>query len=240
MKKIILLSICLVNACFAFGQAGEAVYTLSDSDITVKSKFVDTFFIEQNVVLTPYALKKTETILASSPYGNFSLKLYKFNGYEDEPGVCNVVEVLKNGAKVLELKNSLGFENMSSHVETESGFYGLITLAANTYALIFTEYIYASSPSMASIVLIRNGQVKLVYNKPMYIKSISKQAGSFNMQLQANTVEYISPNTPANEAKLHTIWWDGATLRFQAYRSKFRLKFSAIPINSIFEANQRL
>ena len=68
---------------------------------------------------------------------------------------------------------------------------------------------------MLSIVLIRNGQVKLVYNKKMYINSISKQAGSFSMQLQANTVEYVYGDTPANEAELHTLWWDGATLRFQ-------------------------
>ena len=218
MKRIVLLSICLLNACFVFGQAGEAVYTLSGSNIIVKSKFVDTFYVKQNVVLTPYTLKKTETVLASSPYGSFSLKLYKFNGYEGYPGVCNVIEVLKNGVKVLELKNSLGFENLSSYVETESGFYGLVTLSTNTYALIFNEYIYASSPSMTSVVLIRNGQAKLVYNKEMYINSISKQSGSFSMQLQANTVEYVNPNTPdtpANEAELHTLWWDGATLRFQ-------------------------
>ena len=215
MKKIALLSICLINACFALGQAGEAVYTLSGNDIVVKDKFVDAFFIEQNVVLTPYALKKTETVLASSPYGSFSLKLYKFNGYEGEPGVCNVIEVLKNGAKVLELKSSDGFENLSSYVDTESGFYCLITLSTNTYALIFNEYVYQSLPSMTSVVLIRNGQAKLVYNKRMYTKSISKQSGSFSMQLQANTVEYINPDTPANEAELHTLWWDGATLRFQ-------------------------
>lgn len=210
-----LLLTCLVNAYLTFGQIGEAVYTLSGNDIIVKSKFVDAFFIEQNVVLTPYALKKTETVLASSPYGSFSLKLYKFNGYEGEPGVCNVIEVLKNGAKVLELKSSDGFENLSSYVSAENGFYSLITLSANTYALIFNEYIYVSSPFRVSVVLIRNGQVKLVYNKKMYINSISKQAGSFSMQLQANTVEYISPNVPANEAELHTLWWDGATLRFQ-------------------------
>jgi hypothetical protein len=205
----------MVSAGSMFGQTGEAVCTLSGNDIVVKSKFIDTFYIKQNEVLTPYTLTKTETVLPSSSYGSFSLKLYKFNGYADEPGVCNVIEVLKNGVKVLELKNSLGFENLSSYVSSESGFYGLITLSANTYALIFNEYIYASSPSMISVVLIRNGQVKLVYNKEMYINSITKQSGSFNMQLQANTVEYIDPNTPYNEAELHTVWWDGATLRFQ-------------------------
>jgi hypothetical protein len=140
--------------------------------------------------------------------------MYRFNGYEGEPGECNVIEVLRNGAKVLELKNSLNFENLSSRVKSESGFYGFITLSTNTYALIFTEPIFASQPPMVSIVLIRNGQVKLVYNKKMYIKSISR-SGRFSMQLQANTVEYINEYTPANTAELHTLWWDGATLRFQ-------------------------
>jgi len=215
MRKLVLfLGISLFHI-FIYGQTGEAIYSLSGNDINVANKFVDAFFIEKGnaVVLTPYVLKQTETVIASSSYGSFSLKRYKFNGYEHEPGY-NVIELLKDGVSILELKSSNGFEPISSYVKSEVGFYSLITLASNTYALIFNEYIYESSPYMVSIVLIRNGQAKLVYNKRMYINSISKQSGSFSMQLQANTVEYIG-NNPINQAELHTVWWDGSTLRYQ-------------------------
>jgi len=208
MRQLILF--VTISACCvcAFGQTGEEIF---DANFNVKNKFIDTFFIEQNVVLTPYVLQK-ELALPSS-VGGFSLNVYKFNGYEDEPGY-NVIDLLKNGVTVLELKSSNGFETISSNVTSETGFYSFAVLNTNTFALIFNGYIFESSPSMVSIVIIHNGEAKLVYNKPMFINSI-QYTPNFSMELQANTVEYLDINKPINQAELHTVWWDGSTLRYK-------------------------
>jgi len=218
MKQTVLfIVICLVYSIGAFGQTGEAIYSISGNTIVTKSTFIDTFFVDHSEILTPYVHKKTETIIPSSAYGVFSLRLSTFNGYEDEAGMCNVIEILRDGMRILQLTNSNGFESISSYVKTEKGDYTLVSLSTNTYALIFNEWIYASQPSMVSIILIRNGEVKLVYNKPMFINSLTKQAGSLSMTLQSNTSEYLDYDKdpkPVDPPELHTLWWDGSVLRF--------------------------
>jgi hypothetical protein len=200
----------------AYAQNGEAIYDIGRNTIITKSKFIDNFFVESSSNLTPYVLKKTVTIIPSSAYGSFSLDFLKFKGYESEPGICNVVRVKKNGSPVLSLESSNGFAAISSYVNSESGDYSIVQVSSDTYVLIFNEWIYASQPSMVSIVLIRNGTAKLVFNKPAFINSIVKSNGSLSITLQSNTVEYIGDNnTPTTNAIIHTVMWDGEILKYQ-------------------------
>lgn len=140
------------------------------------------------------------------------MKLHKFNGYENEPGMCNRIELFKNGIYFLSLQSSNGFEPISSYVSTETGNFTLVALDAHNYALIFTEYIYANDPSMVSIILINKGHAMLVYNKRMVINSITKQTGSFNMELQSNIIE---ENDQTVTPDVHNLWWDGSIIRFK-------------------------
>jgi len=210
MRKLILfITISLFCVC-AFGQTGEEIF---DANFNVKSKFIDAYYIEPNVVLTPYILQKSNAVFTSNS-GSFSVNYYKFKGSEYDPGY-NVIEILKNGTSVLQLKSSDGFESISSYVTGETGFYAYSSLDANTVALIFNGYIFASCPSMVSIVIIRNGTAKLVYNKPMFINSITyNKSYGFTMELQSNTVEYIN-NKPINQPALHKVWFEGSTLSYQ-------------------------
>jgi hypothetical protein len=212
MKKLFLLIvISWVNAC-AFGQTGVAIYSISEDTIVQKNEFIDAFYIDNSTTITPYEyISSISEVLMSDSCG-WSMTLHKFNGYENEPGMCNRIELLKKGTTYLSLQSSNGFEPISSYVNTETGNFTLATLDANNYALIFTEYIYANDPSMVSIILIHKGQAKLVYNKRMVINSITKQTGSFNMELQSNIIE---ENNQAGSPDLHTLWWDGIVLKFQ-------------------------
>ncbi len=212
MKKIlVLIIISLVYAC-AFGQTDEAIYSISEDTIVQKSKFVDPFYIDNSTIITPYKYVSSITAVLMSDSCGWSMALHKFNGYENEPGMCNRIELLKNGTYYLSIQSSNGFEPISSYVNTETGNFTLVTLDANNYALIFTEYIYANDPSMVSIILIHKGQAKLVFNKRMVINSITKQTGSLNMKFQSNIME---DNDPNNSPDVHTLWWDGSILRFR-------------------------
>jgi hypothetical protein len=196
---------------------GEAIYTLSGDSITEKNKFVDSFYVENTNTLTPYVLKKTvNNIITSSTYGNISLKLSKFNGYEeDEPGICNVIDVFNNGTQLLRLATSMGFESISTFVKSQTGDYILRNLTVDTYALVFYEWIYGTDIPHTTIILIYKGQAKLVYNKKMYIRLVTNTSATFRLNLQANRQEWISPTTPDRPAELYQLWWDGSVLRFQ-------------------------
>jgi hypothetical protein len=76
---------------------------------------------------------------------------------------------------------------------------------------------------MVSIVVIHKNEAKLVFNKPLFIHSISKSTTDYflNITLQSNTVEYGgTPESPValGTPSLHTIWWDGNVLRYVKQR----------------------
>jgi len=218
-KSVLFLTICLLCSICTFGQTGEVIYSISGNDIVTKSKFIDSFYIDNSTSLTPYVHKETVTLIPSCSYGVFTLRLSKFNGYEGEPGICNVIEILRNGTQILQLANSNGFAKISSYINTESNDYVFVALSNDTYALIFTEWIYSSQPSMTTIILIHKEQAKLVYNKPMFINSITHQTGLLNMILQSNTSEYVGDSAGnsilTTSPDIHTLWWDGSVLKFQ-------------------------
>ncbi len=136
----------------------------------------------------------------------------------DEPGF-NVVEIQRNDFTIFKLENSNGYANLSSYVPSEHLNFSWVRLSPVTCVLIFNECIFASQPSMVSIVVIHKNEAKLVFNKPLFIHSISKStAESFlNITLQSNTLEYGgTPESPValGIPSLHTIWWDGNVLRY--------------------------
>ncbi|HKL92298.1 MAG TPA: hypothetical protein VJ871_03365 [Bacteroidales bacterium] len=220
MKRISIIVVLMVFSMALFGQKGEALYALSEDEVIPNCQYIDANFVDSSSPLTPYVLRKVDTLFTSDLDGSiYQLRQLKFNGYDGEPGICNVIDILRNGSSVLKMENSNGYASISSYVPTETGDYTFVSLGAETHILIFNEWIYASQPSMVSIIVLHKNCVKLVYNKPMFIRSISKKAGlSLTIQLQSNTVEYggiINNPVEMDTPDFHSIWWDGRVLRYQ-------------------------
>ena len=214
MKRITLF-IGLVLSCAVYSQTGTPIYTFSDIDvISPKSSFVEPFYVHNNGVgTTPYTLKKTYSLTGmNAAYGQFSVRISKYKGYEDEPGIGNVIQLYRDNTCILTLSGSNGFTSLSSYVNGVTGDFLFKKLTDDLYILVFTEWIYASQPPMISMVLIYKNQAKLMFNKEMIINSI--KLTPFEMELQANTVEYVN-NLPTDEAILCRIWWNGYDLRFE-------------------------
>jgi len=210
----------IVSFVDIYGQTGEALYSLSGDEIIPKPQFISANFIDSSSPLIPYVLRKADTLITVNSYGSaYQLKLFKFNGYDAEPGFCNIIDIQRDGSSVFKMENSNGYASISSYVPSETGDYTFVSLGAETHILIFIEWIYSSQPSMVSIIVLHKNCTKLVYNKPMFIKSISKQTGlSLTIQLQSNTVEYggtINNPVELDTPNYHSIWWDGSVLRYQ-------------------------
>lgn len=213
MKHIIISVMTLFATTFcSYGQIRESLYLFLGNEINVKSKFLDVNYVDRSTSLEPYIFKKIDTLFVSNQYGFFKLKLSKFNGYDDEPGMCNVIEIIRNNTTILKLENSKGYADISSYVSSENRSYSFLTLGENMHLLIFNEWIYASQPSIVSLILIYNDKAKLIYNKPMFINSIYKTNGvGLAITLQSNTVEYggtIDNPVMMNTPNLHYITWN--------------------------------
>ena len=213
MKKIILL-ISLVYSMAVYSQTGTAIYSINANVINTNNSFIDAFYLHNGGSdTTPYIPMKTYSLIGTNAaYGKFTIRMSRFKGYEDEAGIANVVQLYRDNTCLVTLSSSLNFTSLSSYVNGLVGDFLFRKLADDTYALVFTEWIYASQPPMVSIILIHRNNAKLVYNKKMFINSI--KLTPFEMELQANTDEYVN-NTPVVAPILHKIWWDGSVLRFQ-------------------------
>ena len=215
MKRTILL-ISLIYSITVYPQTGTAIYSISGTNtINVNNNFIDTFYIHNGGNgTTPYTLKKQYPLTGmNAAYGQFTVKISKYKGYEDEAGIGNVVQLYRDNTCLVILSGSNGFTSLSSYVGGVTGDFLFKKLADDTYILIFTEWIYASQPPMVSIVLIYKDNAKLIFNKERFINSI--KLTPFEMEIQTNTVEYINDNTPANTADFHKIWWEENLLRYK-------------------------
>ena len=217
MKKIFYVIVFLVACFYSHGQTGEAIYSIISEEIVEKPKFIDSNPIDNSSSVEPYIPYRHDYV--STNYGLFRVKLSKYNGYNDEPGF-NVVEIQRNNFTIFKLENSNGYTNLSSYVPSEHLHFSWVRLSPVTCVLIFNECIFASQPSMVSVVVIHKNEAKLVFNKPMFINSITKGADNYflNITLQSNTVEYGgTPESPValGTPLLHTIWWDGGVLRYE-------------------------
>lgn len=220
MKRISIIVVLMVFSMALFGQNGEALYALSGDEVVPNRQFIDANFVDSSSSLTPYVLRRVDTLFTSDLDGNvYQLRQLKFKGYDAEPGLCNVIDILRDGSSIFKMENSNGYASISSYVPSETGDYTFVKLGADTHILIFNEWIYASQPSMVSIIVLHKNCAKLVYSKPMFIRSISKLAGlSLTIQLQSYTVESGgSKSSPVelDTPEIHSIWWDGSVLRYQ-------------------------
>jgi hypothetical protein len=127
-----------------------------------------------------------------------------------------------NNTLKLTLASSNGFSALANGtVENYNTNCFVKKLNSNIFILVFNEWTYASQPPMVSVILVLNGQMTLIYNKPMYINSIQEtdsvfsNSATFNMTLQPNTVEWIDSTSATNSADLHQIWWNGSLLMYQ-------------------------
>lgn len=189
------------------------IYNLTESSIQSQDKYIDSYYVGDISGTTPYVL--TSSFAPSwTTYGNYIFNFYKYANWENEPAAFEVMEILKNGSTVLKIQNSLGFSNLAKFLDIEDNFI-CTSLAEDTYLLLLMEQVYASQPSNISIILFYKNDVKLIYNKPMFINSVNTNNGKFEMELQSNTVEWLGVNQPANNADLHKIWSDGKYLYFK-------------------------
>ncbi len=203
----------MIYSVAVYAQTETAIYSIiGASTINVNSSFVESFYSETTATELP-SYSRVNLTGMNATYGDFNLKLHKFIGYQDEPGFANVIHICRGETVLVTLKSSNGFAALSSYVSGITGNFLFKKLADDTYALVFTEWIYASQPPMVSVVLIYKNNAKLIFNKKMFINSIILTP--FEMELQSNTVEYINNSTSVNTADIHRIWWKDNVLKYK-------------------------
>lgn len=172
--------------------------------IIISSEYIDTFINESHNDIEPYILKGKSVINADDDY---TIKCFKYNGWENEAGDFNVIEISTVQGEVLRLRSDEGWDNISV-TALQCGNnkpYHYETLANGSIALFFTGTVLMSQPPYLTIIVLTHGKAYLVFNKKMIINNVVRNNGDLLFNLQENVVEWIDENTPAGDAVLHTI-----------------------------------
>lgn len=193
-QKIILICMLLISSYAIAQQSPEPIYTLTETGVQPKGKFINDLDAGNYTNVTPYVRYKISQITSRDNLYNYQVEMLKYKGWENDAGVANVIEISNGSNKILTLKNCEAWLNLAADPDTGSSTtqpFIPVYLSNGDIALLFVEYIYASQPSHLMIVLLRKGTATVVFNKPYFLNSVNIAENSFGAAIQSNTVEWI-------------------------------------------------
>lgn len=217
MKCFLLL---LINCCIGIAlhaqQAPVFSYSETGSVITNKS-FINPLWKGDFTNLTPYIVKK-EIQITSLTGWEYGVKLSKYNGWENEPEDFDVIEIEAGGNQILCLSNDNGwdyFYTTDNYIKDADNPIKAINLSTDCIAVVLTGITIMSQPPLITIIILKNEESKLVYNRPAEITAIKVQNGETIFDLQLNTVEYDGNGNPYNAPELATLTFKNGMIYYE-------------------------
>lgn len=104
MKKYMIICMLLFPT-FAIAQhSPEAIYTLTETGIQPKSKFINAFDSGNYNNITPYVRYKISQVTSLDKLYNYQIEMSKYKGWENDAGVATVIEISSGNKKLLTIK----------------------------------------------------------------------------------------------------------------------------------------
>lgn len=203
MKRII--SIIAAVAFVANISAQTSVFSYSSDSITVDNKFIEELYCDTpEAKMPPCVLKLSEDVNVRDD--SYTVKCHGYKGWEDEMGEYYIIEIYHKGKRILKLRNDIGWdyfkkEYTPASLLTTDKFFFTIPLDNSSVALMFNGACDANDPILKTIVVLKDGMAKLVYNKGGEILSATVENGVTTINLQLNVIEYDGDHKPYNGEK---------------------------------------
>lgn len=216
MNKFLLITVLPLLLNFTTMQhSGEDIFSISQSSIESKQKFIDQLDNLPNQEI--FTLKKSVSLPSKNNAYNYTLDFLRHSGWDDEPGDYDLIEIKNNNNKICQVRNDGGWTKIEQSIRnyTTNDYFIPIYLSETTTAIIMTGFAYPTEPSLLTIIIIEKGTAKLVFNKEMYINNITKTDNSFSMLVQANIQQWDENNKPLDAPIINKIWSENGILKFQ-------------------------
>lgn len=212
----------------------EELYTLqNDGKLVVNEKYRATNEVyDHKDKVGTYKRKLVDASHFTVGEYSYELKCYVFEGWEDEPGDCNVVQLYHKGKMLIEHIDIDGI----CYLHTDRGnhradlkdvsaipnrFAVICPLAKDVTALIFKTYTFPYEPSKMPIFIVKGEQAAKVFNRNMEITSITLGDKALDIIMEDSFQEYITDENgnevPAGSAplKYRLFSTEDGTLKFQ-------------------------
>lgn len=189
----------------------------SNGTIITNTKYVSSFYNETWNDITPYILKK-EVSVNTNTETHYTVRLLKYNHWENEPGDYTVIEIRYNNNTILTITDGDGWDYFYTKKDTatqQKPVY-ILPMSNGCTFVIFTGITITSQPPFFTVLALKDGEAKLVYNRRSYINDITQSENSTIFHLQENTLEYtVSDTIPDNSPILYTLTFKDGMIYYQ-------------------------
>ena len=221
--KISGMILCLFGFFSIYAQEGEAIYSYDGDNIVTKSKFIGPpTFPDDYENVTPYVLKNSNLIESKSydPSYLYWVKMYKYKGFENDPGFCNVIDIVYDKKTLLQVRDPGGWGYIREKFRKYTGMnrsncYMFCPITKTAMALFFVGHSYQNDPSMLTIIVIDKEKAEVVFNKPMHPMELNQTNTEFSLIGHSNNPELNLDMTPVTPYIKHKIWLENGVLRFK-------------------------
>lgn len=217
MKYFVTLLCMLLLPCLIFCQTTSTpIYSIENGVVIEKPNFISNINNTNYSGIETYTLVSDFSFQTSKNHDNYLVSLYDYNGWSNEPGDFVVVDIKKNNRSIFQYTNQDGWVTQPTALCPVSGVnYYYEQLDSLTTLLYFVGYAYSNNPGFLTLIIVRNGQAKVVFNKPFAVTLIEKANGVFTINMEDDFAEYgTNGQIPANTPKTYKILWDNGMLKF--------------------------
>ena len=210
MKLTQLIILCMLCCVQVVAQTkAESLYTFDEEgEIAINEKFV-----EQNIEFEDQSIKPYEPVGITTfevDSEKYELHVLNYKGWEDEAGDFRVIRLYHGGKQILEFAddnawigdplfkegqtwlcdsiNSKGspFSQIMDLIGEHAIYKGhclVYPLANDVAALLLEGFTYGTGETLTTIVAIKDGKAKVVYNKCRYVTGIYANENKFELYL---------------------------------------------------------
>jgi hypothetical protein len=218
IKKIAIL--LFVFSIPSFNICSQNIFSFSGKAININNDYIDALIGDDDFDNAPFVDNGTHSWASPDSVHNYTIDFFRYKGWNNTPGDSHVFTIYSNGTPILTSQNRDAWIKVPSEFRkyTNNDYFISVNLSDNAQALLFTGYTYGRAPHL-SIVVVKENQAKLVFNKDYFIQTIEKTNATFSMLLRMSCGSWLA------EAKTETaidpyvgetyrIWLENGVLRF--------------------------
>ena len=228
MKNIFVLVIVFLYSILSFSQNAVNIYTLSDGAIDVNTDFQAKSNIGNSTGITPYKKIGTVSFVANSR--NYTLSVLNYNGWETDGGDFRVIRLYENNQSILEFIDEeawIGKKVEDEYQATPFSAYKddvvkhavyndhciIYPLENGVTALLFEGFSWSSQVPLLTIVVIKDGNAKVVFNQSWAVEAFNAHPKGFELILNDYFQEEYDNNWHPDRHRIYTT--SDGTMRFE-------------------------
>ena len=228
MKNIFVLVIVFLYSILSFSQNAVNIYTLSDGAIDVNTDFQAKSNIGNSTGITPYQEIGTVSFVANSR--NYTLSVLNYNGWENDGGDFRVIRLYENNQSILEFIDEeawIGKKVEDEYQATPFSAYKddvvkhavcndhciVYPLKNGVTALLFEGFSWSSQVPLLTIVVIKDGNAKVVFNQSWAVEAFNAHPKEFELILIDYFQEEYDNNWHPDRHRIYAT--SDGTMRFE-------------------------